>query len=322
MRHDEVRVDRALLFGAEFPRAQAHLSGVVAIPHPTPGAPTRRTWPRTDQRRMSTLNSIVTTRGRPEAHVSQLPDPTVRTGLRRLGLLAAGAVLALTGCSATSTPAAHESASRATSAPSTVVCAQDTCPGGSPMRVAGPPVPFVWTLPSDFVQEYKAGSHYEDVTARTSDGTDGFVLIENIGAADPKDFTHGPSHPPGPGAKALASWLATRPYLHTTKPRQTTVGGQPAWVVDARIGTLPRDATPMGRDRVPGVYLLRLLPPQHDTDQLSAWFDQSYTTPTHLWLIDLPNGMVGYIEGPSVGSPREADIAHILQQMRFEPSSN
>jgi len=269
------------------------------------------------------------------AHPSLRHDLTVRTDNRCLALLAVGAVLALAGCSGTGTPAPTTFASQPTATlsaagmasstalaeASPVVCAQDTCPGGSPMRVVGPPVALVWTLPSDFVQEYKAGSRYEDVTAAASDGTDGFVLIEHVGAADPKDFTRGPSDPPSPGAKALANWLATRPYLRTTQPRKTRVGGRPAWVLDVRIGILPRDAALMGRDQVPGVYLLRLLPPQHDTDQLSAWFDQTYTTPTHLWLIDLPNGMVGYIEGPSVGSPREADIAHILQQMRFEPSS-
>lgn len=213
------------------------------------------------------------------------------------------------------------SASTPTATAAATVCAQDTCPGGSPLEVVGPPVPFVWTLPSDFVQEYKAGSNYEDVTAASVDGTDGFVFIENVGAADPKDLTSAPSDPPAPGAEALATWLSTRPYLKASAPKETTVGGQPAWVVDAQIGTLPDGAKLIGRDLIPGVYLLRLLPPQHDTDQLAAWFDTTYTTPTHLWLVDLPNGMVGYIEGPSVGSSHEADIAQTLQQMRFESSA-
>jgi hypothetical protein len=188
------------------------------------------------------------------------------------------------------------------------------------MRVVGPPVGFEWTLPRDFVQEYTAGSHNEDVTAETTDGSTSIVFMENVGPADPKDGSRTPTDPPATGAKALATWLATRPYLRATPPKETEVGDQPAWVLDASIGTLPRDAPLIGRDANAGAYLVRLLPPQHDTDALAAWFDQTYTTPTHLWLIDLPNGMVGYIEGPAVGSPREADIAQTLKQMRFEPN--
>jgi hypothetical protein len=202
------------------------------------------------------------------------------------------------------------------------VCSSDVCLGGSPLRVAGPPVPFVWTLPPDFYQQYKAGSSYEDVTVGTADNSAGFIFIENVGAADPKDFTRSPPDPPPPGAKALADWLGTRSYLRTTPPRQTSVGGQPAWELYARIGTIPRGATLMGRDRVPGVYLLRLLPPQHDTDAMSAWFDSTYTSPLHLWLIDLPNGMVGYVEDGDAEGPREADIAKTLSTMRFQPTSS
>jgi hypothetical protein len=217
---------------------------------------------------------------------------------------------------------------RATTVPSRVptpaptgtpVCPDDTCWGGSPTRVVGPPVPWVWTLPKDWVQHYRAGSKDEDAGAEAADGSVGFVLIEHVGAADAKDYRRPPSDPPGRGAKALATWLASRPYLRTTRPQATTVGGRPAWQLDARIGPLPPHATLMGRDHIPGVFLLRLLPPQHDTDSLSAWFDRTYTSPSHLWLIDLPNGMVGYVEaGSDGGQAGKAQITRILQQMRFQ----
>jgi len=168
---------------------------------------------------------------------------------------------------------------------------------------------------------YKAHSTYEDVTAQTTDGSESLVFIENVAASDPQVGWSAPADPPAPGAKALATWLASRPYLHSTPPRQTTVGGRPAWELDARIGSLGPGATTMVSGR-PGVYLVRVLPPVSDQDTASAWFDQTYTKPTHLWCVDLPNGMVGYVEGGSVGDPHEADITRILQQMRFvDPSS-
>jgi hypothetical protein len=189
------------------------------------------------------------------------------------------------------------------------------------MRVVGPPVPFVWTLPADWEQVYKANSTYEDVTAQTTDGSESLVLIENVGASDPRVQWLAPVDSPAPGAKALAVWLASRPYLRTTRPTPTTVGGLPAWELDARIGPLGHDATTMVSG-LPGAYLVRVLPPVSDQDTMGAWFDQTYTKATHVWLVDLPNGTVGYIEGGSVGGPDEADIARILQQMHFtEPGS-
>ena len=189
------------------------------------------------------------------------------------------------------------------------------------MHVVGPPVPFVWSLPTGWEQVYKAGSTYEDVTAQTADGSESFVLMENVAACDPRDDTRAPADPPAQGAKALASWLATRPYLHATTPKATLVGGQPAWELDASIGTLGRDAPTMVSG-LPGAYLVHVLPPVSDKDTRSAWFDKTYTKASHLWLIDLPNGTVGYIEGGSVGGPHDAEITQILRQMRFdEPSS-
>jgi hypothetical protein len=209
--------------------------------------------------------------------------------------------------------------SQPTAPPQVPVCAHDTCPGGSPLRVVGPPVPFVWTLPSAWEQQYKAGSTYEDVTAQTKDGSASFVFMEDVVASDPRIESSAPTDPPAaPGAQALASWLASRPYLRvTSQPRATEVGGQPAWEMDVRIGTLEKNPTTMVSG-LPGAYLVRVQPPVSDLDTMAAWFDSSYTTPTQVWLVDLPNGTVGYVEGGSPTDAHEPDIVQILTTMRFD----
>ena len=44
-----------------------------------------------------------------------------------------------------------------------------------------------------------------------------------------------------PGAAALADWVSTRAYLQTSRAERLTVGGRPAWAVDAKVraGTDP-----------------------------------------------------------------------------------
>ena len=110
-------------------------------------------------------------------------------------------------------------------------------------------------------------------------------------------------------------------YLVTTRPKETTVGGQPAWELEARIGKhLPANPAVFGK--VPGVHLVRIRKPVSDVDTLTAWFDKTYTKPSRLWLIDLPNGTVGYVEAGPSGPAGEAQVDHVLQTMRFETPSS
>jgi hypothetical protein len=110
-----------------------------------------------------------------------------------------------------------------------------TCLGNRTYRIAMV-APVSWYFPPGF--GHTTGSPPSRTLAQSSftyrRHVTGVTIVQEAGPAGP-DGRAAPGVPAQVGPKAFAQWLVARPFLTTTTPVRTTIGGRPAWRVRARL---------------------------------------------------------------------------------------
>jgi hypothetical protein len=206
------------------------------------------------------------------------------------------------------------------------------CAGGGGFEVSES-VPFVWTLPADYLTVTHGSGHaltYASAaawpaTADASALTDGVTVLVDASPGDATDPDRAPSdRATGPDAHSLAIWLSGRPFLTSSGVRRTVVGGRPAWELDVTTGRL--DAADRVPPRVFGekegcgcsvvAVLLRQSTPPAGTPR--DWLPIGERSTARIWLVDLPGGHVAAIRATGRSDPAYVQAQTIVDSIRFE----
>ena len=188
----------------------------------------------------------------PDEGLAALFDTHSRRRTRaRLGMAAAAAVTVLAGWWGATTWSGHSDVSPGPStrppvtrsSPGTCHTLYVTCLGNRTYQF-GLYRPVTWRIPQGYGVSSGSGANIYSVESdRLGAGSDsGVTVLERVRAASPASKA-APGVPAG--ASGFVHWLASRPFLDATTPRQTTIDGLSAWQVrgvrtEAGPGARPR----------------------------------------------------------------------------------